>query len=93
MADFVSKGFASLDFHHDFIQQQCFLPARDGAIRMMCRYLSCFNFLCPDHSDKAIFIIKTIANVFFNNKQRIANDSVLKDTIVGFKKRQRAKHV
>ena len=43
------------------------------------------NFLCNEYSTSAMLsITKIIVNVFYNNKQRIANYSVLKDTIVGF---------
>ena len=85
LANLVNKGFALLDFYNKFIQKQCFLPARNGAIHVLLQYLRCSNFLCNEYSTSAMLsIIKMIVNIFYNNKQRIANDSVLKDTIVGF---------
>ena len=87
LAELVNKAFALLDFYYEFIQKQCFLPARNGAICKLHQYLLHFSFLCTDHFTLGInFILKTIVNVF-HNKQRIANDSVVKDTIAGFKKK------
>ena len=35
LADLINKGFALLDFYNKFIQKQCFLPARNGAIHVL----------------------------------------------------------
>ena len=56
LADLVNKGFAILDFYNEFIQKQCFLPARNGAIHMLLQYLPCSNFLCIEYSTSAIVI-------------------------------------
>ena len=34
------------------------------------------------------FAIKSVINIFYNNKQKITADSVRNDVITGFKKRQ-----
>lgn len=91
LADFVSTGFALMDANEEFIRNQS-LTARDGAICMLHYFLPDTSFLCSDHAKWGMAsIIKIIVNVFYNNKQRLANDSVTKDSIAGFKKRQRAK--
>ena len=65
LADSVNKGFALLDLHNEFIQKQCFLPDRNGAIHVQLQYLPCSNFLCNEHSTSAMLsIVKIIVNVF-----------------------------
>ena len=49
-----------------------------------------FDFTCGDHVEwGSKFAIQPMINLFFNNKETIATDSVRKDAVVEFKKRQR----
>ena len=65
LADLANKDFALLDFYNEFIQKQCFLPDRNGAIHVLLQYLPCSNFLCNEHSTSAMLsIIKIIVNCF-----------------------------
>lgn len=48
--------------------------------------------ICEDHCKRATKIIIDVAiNVFFNNFQKQVKDNIRKDSIKGFKKRQRRK--
>ena len=49
-------------------------------------------FLCSVHWSKGQSMTRRIiANIYFNNKRKIMTDSVHKDNVVSFKKRQREK--
>ena len=59
---------------------------------MLRYYLADFQFFCDlhlNHGKEAT--LKMIVNIFYNNKQKAVNDSVLKDSITTFKRRQREK--
>ena len=92
LADFVCTAFAVLDYYDHFIMQQKHVPARDAASYILLNCLSSHCFSCEEHVDVARkFAVRMIANIFYNNKQKISNDSVVKDALTGFKKRQRSK--
>ena len=47
------------------------------------------NFACVNHEDWAVrFSVRACINIFYNNEQKITNQSVRKDQIKDFKKRQ-----
>ena len=49
------------------------------------------NFSCEAHQEVALKLaIRMIVNSYYNNKQKRKNDSIEKDAITGFKKRQRS---
>ena len=55
------------------------------------RYGSFPHFLCNIHHDWSFkFASKIVVNIFFNNKQK-SKDLVRKETVAGFKKKQRSK--
>ena len=92
LADFVCTAFAVLDYYDYFIVQQKHVPVRDAATYIVLNCLSSYSFSCEEHIDVAKkFAVRMIANIFYNNKQKINNDSVVKDALTGFKKRQRTK--
>ena len=77
---------------HYFNMQQKSVPVRDAATYILLNCLSSYSFSCEEHIDVAKkFAVRMIANIFYNNKQKINNDSVVKDALTGFKKRQRTK--
>ena len=47
------------------------------------------NFACVNHEDWAVvFSVQACINIFYNNEQKITNQSIRKDQIKDFKKRQ-----
>ena len=50
------------------------------------------DYTCIHHQEWGFhFGTKIIINIFLNNKQRLCKDTVRKDTVTDFKKRQRTK--
>jgi len=91
LAAFVSKAFALLEFFDDHANglSGC---TQNAAIFFLKQNLRDCRIACSDHEEVAFNIaIKIIVNIFFNIKQKLVNDAIVKDTITGFKKRQRAK--
>ena len=92
LADFPCTAFAVLDYHDDFVIRRKHVPVRDAAMYILLDGLSSCSFSCEEHIDIAKkFAVRMIANIFYNNKQKINNNSVVKDALAGFKKRQRTK--
>lgn len=90
LADYVCLSFAKLDLAHDFLQKA------SEHVRSACGHVlkTEWNdkFMCNEHFETGISLInKTITNIFFNNKQTLLNDTVLKDDICSFKERQTRK--
>ena len=91
-SEFVCKGFALLDFLDSFNYRQIFISIRKGSLCMLRYYLADFQFFCDLHlNHEKEATLSMIVNIFYNNKQKAVNDSVLKDSITTFKKRQREK--
>ena len=90
--NFVCKTFALLDFHDRWICQQSYVSTREGALCMLRYYLDDCHCFCEHHFSKGLEILFNISiNIFYNNKQKITNDSVVKDNITVFKRRQKEK--
>ena len=90
--EFVCKGFALLDFLDSFIRQQNFISTREGALCTLRYFLDDFTIFCDRHLHQAKeSTLKMIINIFYNNKQKAMNDSIQKDLITTFKRRQREK--
>ena len=93
LAYFVAHGFSSLDFASPLITQY--------ASSISTKYLSeeTLNILadqvyisCEKHLSKVKrMTISIIINTYYNNKQKIATDSVRKQQVVDFKAKQRHK--
>ena len=50
------------------------------------------DFACVNHLDWGVKVAaKIIVNIFFNYKHRLSRDIVSKESVNGFKKRQRTK--
>ena len=91
LADFVCGSFAILDF----LEKEIILlgmPVAEVATYILKRYGSFPHFLCNIHHDWSFkFASKIVVNIFFNNKQKKSKDSVRKEIVTGFKKKQRSK--
>jgi hypothetical protein len=91
LADFVCSGFAILDFLEKEIVSFD-IPVVKVTTHILKRYGSSPHFSCSIHQDWGFkFASKIIVNIFFNNKQKLSKDLVRKETVTGFKKRQRSK--
>ena len=52
----------------------------------------CISFTCIKHEQwNKKFTIRTVAHIYRNNKQKLVNDSIRKEQVTDFKKRQRKK--
>ena len=94
LEDFKSgcSAFALLHYYDDFVMRQDYLNVRKACTYIL-HHCSPHQLLsCEKHNADALkFAIKMVVNIYCNNKQKIKNDSVVKDTITGFKKPQRSK--
>ena len=90
LAEFVCSCFAILDLvEADLVQIS---TQTQSAIYVLKHYGPQCQFCCDDHIEWGVkFSSKIIVNIFFNNKQKQSKDTVRKDTVTGFKKRQRNK--
>ena len=92
LADFGCSAFALLDNFDDFMTRQNNVNIRDAGFSVLLKYLPQHNFSCEVHQEVALKLaIGKIVNIYYNNKQKRKNDSIEKDAITGFKKRQRSK--
>ena len=88
LSEFVSNCFAILDSIDDKITT--FQSTRTAAEYVLKKYSQRVYFTCEDHAEWGMhYSTKIIINIFYNNKQKIAADSVRKDVVSGFEKRQR----
>ena len=94
LSQYVSQCFAVLSYTEKRVLQQCpNLPGR--AARQFILHYHCANvlFTCDYHTAWGDQIAqKIIVNIYFNNKQKITNNSIRKDAVVAFKQRRRTKH-
>ena len=91
LAEFVSNGFAILDSADvkitafDSVSTQLLL-------NVLRKYSQRVRFTCKVHVKWGMkFSSKIITNIFYNNKQKIATDTLRMDVVSGFKSRQRFK--
>ena len=89
LAEFVSNCFAILDSVDDKITTFQSTYTRTASEYVLKKYSQRVHFTCEDHAGGIHYSTKIIINIFYNNKQKIAADSVRKDVVSGFKKRQR----
>ena len=92
LAELVSSSFAISDHIDAKLATLPSVPTRKAAEIILTKYLPPVHFTCDQHQLWGLqFAIKSVINIFYNNKQKITADSVRKDVITGFKKRQRDK--
>ena len=91
LGDFVWINYAILDFV-ETDNVALFLPVKISATYVIYRYRPESDFTCVNHLDWEFnFVTKIIVNIFFSNKQRMSKDIVRKESVTGFKKRERTK--
>ena len=90
---YVCNGFAILELVEDtLLSKFSNIPVRSAARYVLLHFGSNIVFACQEHLDfTANMVSKIIVNVYFNNKQNLANDTVRKEQLAEFKKRQRSK--
>ena len=92
LADFGCSAFALLHYYNDFVMRQEYVNVCKACTYILHHCSPHQIFSCEKHNADALkFAIKMEVNIYCNNKQKIRNDSVVKDTITGFKKPQRSK--
>lgn len=91
LADFVCHCFAILDLiEKDILSVST--NVTNSATSSLKLYGPICDFTCENHRDWGFqFATKIVTNVFFNNKQKLAQDSVRQEQLIGFKSRQRSK--
>ena len=69
-------------------KSQTLVPAKEAAAYVISHYIHETSFTCNDHVECCTtFASKILTNVFYNNKQKIANDAVRKDILLQLKKK------
>ena len=92
LAAFVSNGFAILHSADEKITAFGSVSTRTGAECVLRTYSEPVLFSCEAHIEWGMkFLSRIITNIFYNNKQTIATDTVRMDVFSGFKSRQRFK--
>ena len=91
LAEFVCTSFAILDYIENAILATS-VPVRKATTYVLQKYGPTCEFTCEEHKNWGfVFATKIVINIFYNNKQKLAADSVRKDAVCGFKKRHRDK--
>ena len=91
--NYVCNSFAIIDLVEDtLLHNFSNIPIRSAARYVLRHFGSNIVFACQDHLDFAVNLVsKIIVNVYFNNKQKLVNDTIRKEQLAEFKKRQRSK--
>ena len=88
LVNYVCTVFPILDYSVDVLTQFD-LPPRTSTVRILCHFSSdnFEQYTCSIHgSIGRRFCNRAVANVFFNNKRKLATDSAVADGVKGFKK-------
>ena len=92
LANFGCLAFALLHYYDNFVKPQDYLNVSKACTYILHHCSLHQIFSCEKHNADALkFAIKMVVNIYCNNKQNIKNDSVVKDTITGFKEPRRSK--
>ena len=90
--DFVAFAFAVLDTTDNLLQRHRNILIRNAAQTVLKSHCRNVAFICDKHVEWELHTCsKIVVNIYYDNKQVIANDQVRKDVVTGFKKRQRSK--
>ena len=92
LAEFVCQLFSALDSIGSILQKHAKdISIRKAAELVLGKLFDQIVFTCNLHEDigKKWTIRTVVVNIFFNNHQKISNDSVRKDQVKEFKSRQR----
>ena len=96
LTDYVCTAFAILESTEKLITSSG-LPARTAACTILENVFRVNSgstplFTCAQHQVMSqTYANRAVSNIFFNNKRKILTTSVVKDTVVGFKKPKRSK--
>ena len=92
LAEYTSHRFAIMDYSYNIVQAHGVRDVRAAYTQIFDRFSPQIDICCSKHNNWGLkFAAKIFINTFFNNKQTVSSDSVMKDTVVAFKKRQRTK--
>ena len=84
LAEFLSNGFAILDSADEIITAFNSVSTRTAAECVLRKYSQPVRFTCDAHVESGMkFSSNIITNIFYNNKQKIAGDTVLMDIVSG----------
>lgn len=91
-AQFVSRSFAVLDSYSHIISRHIQVPTKRAALYILQSVLSGYLIGCNVHNEKCDkLVFSTIANIFYNNKQKLVNGAGRKDEVRAFKQMKRQK--
>ena len=91
LIEFVSSAFAILDMTDVHIAMYKSISVSVLARLVLKKYTNCARFTCNEHLDWARKIsIKTVINIFYNNKQKEKNSMVRKCAVTILKTKQRS---
>ena len=86
LKDFVNSCFTVLEYTNEFISNEVKLATADFILH---EYVSKSIFTCDTHVDLCYkFCIRTIANIYYNNKRKLSCYTVKKYAVKSFKRRQ-----
>ena len=92
LAEYTSHCFAIMDYSYNIVQAHGVRDVRAAYTQIFDRFSPQIDICCSKHNNWGLkFAAKIVINTFFNNKQTVFSDSVRKDTVVAFQKRQRTK--
>ena len=90
LADFSCNGFAVLDYVDAIIQRYSRVSVREAGQYVISKYCPNAMFTCDGHIEWSTkFATKIIVNIFYDNKQKLTADSVRKEAVKTFKKREK----
>ena len=89
LSEFVCSAFCIVEYVDKLVASTSVRKITEMALHA---YAPKSSFACEIHLKNGYkFSIRTVVNIFYNNKQKLARDEVRKDSLRGFKKRQRTK--
>ena len=92
LAEFTADCFAILDYVSPLFTKHQVENVREVSTRILNQYGPSATFTCSKHKEWGRkFAVKPVVNSFFNNKQKLLNDTVRKDTVGDLKKLKRQK--
>ena len=92
LSDFTCHLFSILDIVSPILIKHCSysLSIKSFAEQILKIYYSSVDFTCEKHQEWGIkYVSRIVINIFYNNLQKETTDSVRKDQVKEFKKRQR----
>lgn len=92
LADYICSCFAILDFVEKEVLHLIGDSVTKNALYILNHYGPSCTFCCQLHCEWGVkFASKVVVNIYFNNKQKQAQDAVRKEMVSEFKTRQRSK--